>query len=120
MFTAAAAPGHDPVELRALCAADADRDDDVRAERDGREGERADDARRLGERRRRDPVDDPRRQEREPGRDPGGQRDEIREHVGVRAPRLAVVVDRVRERGPRERNAVSSSTIAEAMRTPTE
>ena len=58
MFTAAA-PRHDPVELRPSCAPDADGDDDVRAERDRGEREWANDPRRLVEGGSRDPVDDP-------------------------------------------------------------
>ena len=49
-------PRHDPVELRPARPADADRDDDVAGERDGRERERADDARRAREVRLGQPV----------------------------------------------------------------
>ena len=94
--------GHDPVELRPAGAPDADRDDDVAAERDRGERERADDARGAREGGRREPVDDPRREQREAGRDPGRDEHEVRQHVRVRLLRLAVVLDRVRERRPGE------------------
>ena len=93
--------GHDPVELCASRAPDADRDHDVRPVRDRRERERADDLRRVGEPRRGQEVDDPGRQERQRERDPRGDDREVRQHVRVGAPRLALVPDRVRERRPR-------------------
>ena len=112
--------GDDPVELRPARAADADRDDDVAAERDRGERERADDARGAREGGRREPVDDPRREQREAGRDPGRHEHEVGQHVGVRPLRLASSSIEYANAGHASRNAVSRSTIADAMRTPTE
>ena len=101
MLIAARAAGDDPVQLRAPCAAAADRHHRVaRVDRE-REREQRDRLLRALVARVRQQRDPPRRERAETERGPRRDREQVRQHERVRAPRFAVVVDRVRERGPR-------------------
>ena len=94
--------GDHPVELRPAQPSDPDRDDGVPAPQRARKGKRCDDVRSGPERFvPREHLHDPRREHPERERQPAGDEEQVREHERVGSLRLALVVDRVRERRPR-------------------
>ena len=113
-------PGDDPVEAGAPRAADPDRDDDVAGEQRGRERQRRDDALARPERlvRRRKQLHEPGRQQAEAERDPARERDQVGEHERVRVFASPSSSIEYAKPGQARRNAVSRSTIADAIRTP--